>query len=347
MWLPPIILLSGFVSLSRAASSISIENDWLVVISGSNTEYLSGLNVKLRRVHLIARMIAPATAGYCLKILDGQLNDIFVAMGGLSIMTFLIKYKCLKKICSLAPILVMQRTEEEEEEECDEDDATQIEEQVHMEPKHCTSCSMIGGYVIYFQQKIAMGGLGFALLFLNVMSSGTIMTSYLIWRGLELSSLGLVRGASEIFGFIGTIAFEFASSSDRFALRTTTVLSIGFMALCLTISVCGTFFVPNDTSISLWMLILGVIFSRIGLWANDLSILKLTQRTVDESVRGIVGGSQSSMNSFFDLLHFILGACFSDPENFYVLCLIGYSAVITGFVLMLKGVYFSPAFWSI
>jgi iron-regulated transporter 1 len=205
--LPIIILLSGFVSLSRAASSISIENDWIVVISGSNIDYLSALNVKLRRVNLVARMIAPAVAGY---FLGNQLkmNDVFIAMGGLAVISFLIKYKCLKRICSIAPVLVMQRG----------DDISQTEEQIQIqdkneEQKHCTSCSMIGGYVIYFQQKISMGGLGFALLYLNVMSSGSIMTSYLIWRGLEMSHLGIVRGASEVFGLVGTIAFAWASAS--------------------------------------------------------------------------------------------------------------------------------------
>lgn len=341
VWLPLIILSSGFVSLSSAASAISIENDWIVVISDSNTEYLSALNVALRRVHLVSRMIAPAVAGYCLKILDNQLNKVFIAMGGLGLISFLIKYKCLKRTCSLAPILVMQRG--------DDDIITETEEQIQTqgndddeEQKHCTSCSMIGGYLIYFQQKISMGGFGFALLYLNVMTFGSLMTSYLIWRGLDLSHLGVARGASEVFGLLGTIAF--ASSSGRFALRTIAVVSIGYMALCLSVSVCGTTFVPDDNRISLWMLIVGVVLSRVGLWANELSIFQLTQRSVDENVRGIVGGSQSSMNYFFYLLNSSLGIVLSNPEYFYVLCLIGYAAVLTALLLMLKGVYFSPAF---
>jgi hypothetical protein len=167
----------------------------------------------------------------------------------------------------------------------------------------------------------------------------------LIWRGLDLSHLGVSRGASEVFGLLGTIAF--ASSSGRFALRTIAVVSIGYMVLCLSVSVCGTIFVPDDNRTSLWMLIIGVVLSRVGLWANELSIFQLTQRSVDENVRGIVGGSQSSMNYFFYLLNSSLGIVLSNPEYFYVLCLIGYAAVITAFLLMLKGVYFSPAFRNI
>ena len=107
----------------------------------------------------------------------------------------------------IAPVLVMQGGD---------DDISQTEDQVQIqdkneEQKHCTSCYMIGGYAIYFQQRISMGGLGFALLYLNVMSSGSIMTSYLIWRGLEMSHLGVVRGVSEVFGLVGTIAFAWSS----------------------------------------------------------------------------------------------------------------------------------------
>mmetsp|Transcript_22365 Transcript_22365/g.39397 ORF Transcript_22365/g.39397 Transcript_22365/m.39397 type:complete len:487 (+) Transcript_22365:127-1587(+) len=332
-----IILLSGFGMLSSEAAAVSIENDWIVVICDNKADYLGSLNVKLRRVHLVSRMVGPIAAGYCLKGFDNKLEPVFLVIGIVALVSFIVKYKCLKRICSVVPALVMQRG----------DDANMEEQRIveeEQDQRHCSSCSMIGGYVIYFQQDIALGGLGESLLYLNVMSSGDIMTSYLIWRGLSLNWIGIVRGATAITGLLGTAVFEL--SAKKYPLRTIATASIAFQVACLSVSFCGTFFVSNG-NLSLSMLVVGVIVSRIGLWANDLSIFQLTQHTVHENVRGIVGGSQHSINAFFYALHFTSGIIWADPSKFYILCLLGYSAVIAAFFLMLQGVYFSSAFQNV
>ena len=221
--------------LSGEAAAVSIENDWIVVICDNKADYLGSLNVKLRRVHLVSRMVGPIAAGYCLMGFDNKLEPVFLVIGIVALVSFIVKYKCLKRICSVVPALVMQRG-----------DDTSMEEQRIVEEeqdqRHCSSCSMIGGYVIYFQQDIALAGLGESLLYLNVMSSGDIMTSYLIWRGLSLNWIGIVRGATAITGLLGTAVFEL--TTKKYPLRTIPTASITFQVPCLSVSLCGTFFIP-------------------------------------------------------------------------------------------------------
>lgn len=293
-------------------------------------------------------MMGPGIIGHYLDGTNNELEATILIIGVGNIFSFIVKCKCLKCICAMVPALMIQSGTDFYSNSGDEEgniaEQTQLDEYEDDETKHC-SCSLFRGYVIYFQQDISMGGVGFSLLWLNVMTpTGDIMTSYLIWRGISLSWIGFVRGAATVTALLGTILFGW--STNKYPLRITATASIAFMAACLTVSFSGTLFVSND-KVSLFMLMIGIIISRIGLWVNDLAICQLAQQTVDENVRGIVGGSQHSLENFLYALQFVCGLIWADPSQFYILCTIGYSAVVGAFFLILRGVYLSAAFHNI
>jgi iron-regulated transporter 1 len=58
----------------------------------------------------------------------------------------------------------------------------------------------------------------------------------------------------------------------------------------------------------------GVAASRLGLWMFDLAVTQLMQDNVPDSDRCVVGGVQSSLQSIFDLLTYIMGIIISDPR---------------------------------
>ena len=304
--------------------------------------YLGSVNAKLQHVDLICSMIAPLAAGYCLKGSSNKLELVFIIIGAITLFAYIVKYKCLQCICAMVPALMIAQSGYNASSEngdlkgiVDEHETPEVED-----PRHC-SCPLIGAYIVYFQQDISLGGLGISLLYLNVMTMGNMMTSYLIWRNLSLGWIGLVRRANAVSGVVGT--FAFGLSSKRYTLRTTTLLSIGYMTACLSVSFIGTAFISSDV-MSLTMLVVGVVVSRVGLHSSDLAICQLSQQSVPENVRGTVSGSQHSMNSFFLILQFGSGIIWADPSQFYILCSIGYLAVIAAFFLMLRGVYLSAAF---
>ena len=59
---------------------------------------------------------------------------------------------------------------------------------------------------------------------------------------------------------------------------------------------------------------------------------QLFQEFVEEEYRGIVGGLQQSLESFFGLIVFVLGIIFPNPNDFYILAGCGYAGV--GFALL-------------
>ena len=79
--------------------------------------------------------------------------------------------------------------------------------------------------------------------------------------------------------------------------------------------------------------------SRIGLYAFDITIKQLFQESVEEEHRGIVGGLQQSLESFFGLIVFVLGIIFPNPNDFYVLAGCGCVGVGLAFLFYWVGLY--------
>lgn len=91
--------------------------------------------------------------------------------------------------------------------------------------------------------------------------------------------------------------------------------------------------------LSMALLIFGVCMSRIGLWVFDISVTQLMQELIPDGVRGVVGGTQQSLNAFFSLLTFALCLVFPDPKEFHIYVAAGYSAVGLAAILYAFGVY--------
>lgn len=71
----------------------------------------------------------------------------------------------------------------------------------------------------------------------------------------------------------------------------------------------------------------GVATSRLGLWMFDLSVSQQMQDQVPESDRCVVGGVQNSLQSTMDMLGYIMGMIISNPQDFWELILLSFSAM--------------------
>lgn len=76
-------------------------------------------------------------------------------------------------------------------------------------------------------------------------------------------------------------------------------------------------------------MLLGVAFSRIGLWTSDLAYSQLQQTLPPPRLRGEFTGIEQSFIATSELLQWTLTAIMSRPEQFYVLGWVSWVAVAT------------------
>ena len=63
------------------------------------------------------------------------------------------------------------------------------------------------------------------------------------------------------------------------------------------------------------------------------------QELIPEGIRGVVGGTQQSLNALFQFIPNVMGLVFYKPSEFYVYGATGYLAVGIAMVLYFVGVY--------
>ena len=186
------------------------------------------------------------------------------------------------------------------------------------------------------QQASAFGGLGLAMLYTNSLTMGNgIMTTYLLYRGLDLELVGVLRGIASAIGLLGT--FVYHCSVKLWSLETTGLWSVSYQFGCLAVALLSLS-IPNDVA-TLTLLIGCVCLSRIGLWVFDIAVTQLQQQEVPAHIRGQVGGVQSSLNNGFSLVAFLIGILFPNPKDFFIYVSAGVLSVGTAVMLFLFGVF--------
>jgi len=323
--------------------------------------WLSTTNTTMKQIDLICRVAAPAAAGIFFGFFDNykadntssaavaaneeieldanaahwaKLSYAALVIGVLNIISLFVEYTFIQEIYSLVPSLgLREKINQNMLLETPNENEALIEEDQKV---GCDIFKLPRSLSLYLRQPIAFGGLALSLLYLNVLSFGAIMTAYLVWKGLSYESIGILRGVSSVIGLLGT--FTYYISTRKYSLSWTGSWSIIFQFSCL--SICFvSLYVAND-ALSLTMLIIGVIASRVGLYVFDIAITQFMQELIPEDIRGVIGGVQKSLNALFDLTTYGLGFLFPDPSSFYILVATGFYSVGLAMCLYLGGVYY-------
>jgi solute carrier family 40 (iron-regulated transporter), member 1 len=341
------ILSKGFV--------VAIERDWIVVMSGlasltygqrgpdaSEKAWLSETNVTMKQIDLACKVGAPAIAGFVIAAFDNGMKDHGSGMRGAAILvgvincvSLMVEYICTLNIYNLIPEMGVKAHEIAISRDAVSSEIVAIDSKGYEAMGKCGFFQLPRGLRIYLSQPISFGGLGYALLYLNALSFGGIMTAYLVWRGMRFDSVGVWRGISCAIGLLGTFVYHW--SVKIMSVESTGMWSIMFQFLCLSLSYASLF--VKDLYTSLAMLIAGVCASRIGLWVFDIAVTQLMQDCVPAHIRGVTGGVQQSLNAFFGLLAFVLGIIFPDPNEFHIYVSAGYASVGIAMLMYAFGVY--------
>lgn len=321
--------ISGAVGvLSTLAGTILIEREWVVVISnGQSPEVLTEMNSMIRRIDLICKLFAPVFTGFVISFVSLEASAMVLALWNVISVWF--EYWLLTSVYCGIPALSesSQRKhiptnslenasvlEENESSTCLEEGNLILETSDWRKQitGRLSKLPYFDAWIVYAKQEIVLPGVALSFLYFTVLSFGTLMTATLEWKGIPAYVIGIARGVSAIVGIAATILYPVLHS------RIST-LRIGLWSIwtqwCFLL-ICVASIWIRDSIASAWMLMGGVAASRLGLWMFDLSVMQQMQDQVSEADRCVVGGVQSSLQSMFDLLTYIMGIIISNPQDF-------------------------------
>ncbi|XP_076933305.1 solute carrier family 40 member 2-like [Bidens hawaiensis] len=350
--------LSGAVAvLSTLAGTILIEREWVVVISeGNSSNLLTKLNSTIRRIDLICTLFAPVVTGFIISFVSMIASAVSLITW--NILSVFLQYLLLNSVYKGIPALsesnrkrglkstttnhLEQGPSTYQDQSSLHHDTSDYSEDVscgNFTVKNLIKRVSDGQYIrawrVYLQQDVVLPGLSLALLYFTVLSFGTLMTARLEWGGILAYIIGTGRGISAIIGISATFLYPFMET--RISTLRTGLWSTWSQWTCLLVCV-GSIWVKNNTT-SAYMLMGGVAMSRLGLWMFDLSVIQQMQDQVPESDRAVVGGVQNSIQSFWDLMTYIMGLIISNPQDFWKLILISFGLVTIAAVMYSVHVY--------
>ncbi|KAF8041919.1 hypothetical protein BT93_A0498 [Corymbia citriodora subsp. variegata] len=330
--------------LSTLAGTILIEREWVVVMSeGQPPGLLTQMNSVVRRIDLICKLFAPVVSGFIISFVSLKVSAMTLAI--LNTTCVWLEYWFFMSVYKGIPALVernQRRTsrpspvdplESSLIQNGDPESAESNQKQNFREK--ISKIPFVGAWKVYLEQEAVIPGVSLALLYFTVLSFGSLMTATLEWEGVPAFVIGTARGISATIGIAATLVYPVLQS--RISTLRTGLWSAWSQWIFLLVCV-GSIWVQNGL-IAAYMLMGGVAASRLGLWMFDLAVIQQMQDEVPESDRCVVGGVQNSLQSFLDLMAYVMGIFISNPQDFWKLMLLSFLAVTLSAILYTSHVY--------
>ncbi|PIN19711.1 hypothetical protein CDL12_07615 [Handroanthus impetiginosus] len=329
-------------------------NRVIVISENQPPGVLTKMNSTIRRIDLTCKLFAPVVSGFIISFISLTASAVTMALW--NVLSVCLQYCLLISVYNGIPALTeinQRRISRSSLREVNESTSTHYEQTPLMlsdmtdleQPENSSgkgtiieqflNLPYITAWRLYLKQDVVLPGLALALLYFTILSFGTLMTAALEWQGIPADIIGIARGISATIGIAATFLYPVLQS--HISTLRTGLWSIWSQWICLLLCVASVF--VKEKLLAAYMLMGGVASSRLGLWMFDLSVIQQMQDHVAESDRCVVGGVQNSLQSFLDLMTYIMGIIISNPQDFWQLTMLSFLLVTLAAVLYSLHIY--------
>lgn len=299
------------------------------------------LQSTMKRIDLTCLIASPIFVGL---LMSWKMDAAVIALVAWNLISWFPECWLLRRAYDASPALAAPRTSDAVCGDHEKHNA-KMTQQIH---------SMTSGWRLYALQSAVLAALSLALLYLTVMSFGTLMTAFLKWKGMKETELSIYRGLGALSGIAATFFFPFFHA--RFSVMAIGAVAVWSQFLCLAVgalplllqSISHMLHSDNESHnssneshnsttmsemVSARVLVLGLVLSRCGLWCFDLTVNQIIQETTADGNLGSINGVQSSVQSLCQMLMYIAGVVVWQPERFAFLifgslCVVGSAALM-------------------
>uniref|UniRef100_A0A8C3PC97 Solute carrier family 40 member n=1 Tax=Chrysemys picta bellii TaxID=8478 RepID=A0A8C3PC97_CHRPI len=253
-----VIILADLANLASTALTITIQKDWIVVITGDNRGQLAGMNAAIRRMDQVINIFAPLSVGQVMTWASNVIGCGFIL--GWNLISLLVEFIFLSRVYQLVPPLAVKSQQNAGEYELKllnifqnmhNEAPTEQKSSPEMQRKSVTKlplcfrkmhrmlCTCRDGWKAYYRQSVFLAGLGLAFLYTTVLGFDCITTGYAYTQGISGSLLSILMALSAFSGLMGTILFT--KLRKHYGLAVTGVVSSLLHVSCLMLCVFSVF----------------------------------------------------------------------------------------------------------
>ncbi|TPX37456.1 hypothetical protein SmJEL517_g00587 [Synchytrium microbalum] len=304
---------------------VVVERDWLVVICQifikQESSLLSIVNANLRRIELVAKIIAPLIVS---GILSSTSRSVAILIFGIiRIVSLFGMLLCFWGVYKRFPELASPKQPHREIQDASIPTVIRWYNQV----KHaCTT---------FASQKVVLTSITTAILWMSVLTFSSQTLTYLTYKGYSSFDISVLKSGSEVCGLLAaltmTVIIRYIGTNRSGLIGIW--LHVFFLAFTM-IS-----FGISDITAAMTLFVGGLLLSRFGYWVFDLSQSQIMQEGVLSSEAGIVNGLQWSCIHFFEIISHVLTLIWNTPQQLYI------PSIISFVGLLVAGLLFTCYYW--
>lgn len=236
----------------------------VVAVADEDPAALPTLNAQMRRIDLLCKLLGPL----CIALIDGYSTKLAIIVNlGMNLVSVIFEYFAIARVYDLCPALRRPKLNAQL--------LRSTDPSANSSQRFAYLDKAIIDFLLYIRHAAFLPSFAGALLYLTVLSFASQMVSYLLSAGYDSSQIGIARTFSVAFEVVATWTAPWLMSkmgATRAGLWTSSWQVLSLAA--------GTtiFVVYRDRPmLSASGLVIGTIFSRIGLRGFDLCAQLIVQ----------------------------------------------------------------------
>ncbi|RFU78137.1 iron transporter [Trichoderma arundinaceum] len=305
-------------------SIVSVEKDWVVVVSERNPEALQAMNSQMRRIDLLCKLFGPLF----IAVIDAYSSRVAIIVNfAMNAASVAVEYVAIARVYYEVPELQQVKTQPQRNTaEAEPSHASNTFIHAVSQRLVCIVKTSTQDFALYVRHKAFLASFAGAILYFTVLSFGGQMVTYLLSAGYSSMQVGIARTLGVIFEVSATWAAPWLMGRIG-AIRAGLWMSSWQVIMLLAgVSVFWAFD-TNNSLISASGLVGGTILSRLGLRGFDLCVQLIVQEEVEAESRGVFSSVEAAWQNAFELLAYASTIIFSRPEQFKWPSLISAAAV--------------------
>ncbi|KAK3314281.1 Ferroporti-1 [Apodospora peruviana] len=326
------VVLACVEKLSSVMNLVSVERDWVVVITEGNENARRDLNARMRRIDLLCKLLGPLAISTIAMV---STVVAILATLGMNLAAVALEYIFIAKVYAMVPRL--KRNESGPAETATSEGAEDPAEPPSHSRRLRNGLTVTASHFLpvsslpfYLKHPAFLPSFSLALLYLTVLSFSGQMITYLISVGYSSLYVGIARTVSTVCELSAT--WIAPRLMRRIGEVRGGIWSLTWQMGWLAAAVAWFFSdVGHNWSrhnlISATGLAVGVALSRVGLWGFDLCAQSIVQDEVEMGYRGTFSAVETLFQNLFELISYATTIVFSRPDQFQWPVIISIAAV--------------------
>ncbi|KAF4460845.1 hypothetical protein FALBO_12369 [Fusarium albosuccineum] len=265
-----LIILACIEKLSAIMNLVSVERDWVVVVSQSDTNALRAMNSRMRRIDLVCKLLGPFFIG----IMDGVSTETAIVVNlVMNCTSVVIEYFTIARVYYQVPELQHPKT-------------TPLLAAYSEDDSHQSRRSLVRSLTLavkkicqdlrlYTKHPVFVPSFAGALLYCTVLSFSGVMVTYLLSVGYTSTQIATARTVSVAFEVLATWIGPWVMK--KIGPIRSGLWFASWQLGCLAVGVSIFWWCTDNVFVSTLGLVGGSILSRVGLWGFDLSVQIIIQ----------------------------------------------------------------------